>query len=338
MQLWLQRPRAAPARRIVVKIHLLLALFLAVYIAVISVSGSAVVFRPQLNRWLTPRVVPQPDVERITEEALALRVADLYPDHTIALVRVYRRPGQAAYARLERDGVTMERVFDPYTGADLGDPYPVSLRAVEWLVDLHDNLLAGDMGRTVNGVGGALFGIVLLTGFVLWWPGTSRWTTGFWPGRPALTRAFLWRSHGVVGFYTLWLLAIWAVTAFYFAFPVVFDIVMDALDDDPEDFVRPGEALIIKAVDLHFGRYGGTPMRTAWTVLGLVPLFLAVSGVALWWTGRRARAKLPKVAKTAMADETVAVPATAAGAIAGSEVGPDAEIAPDRIYSVTLNT
>ena len=142
----------------------------------------------------------------------------------------------------------------------------------------------------------------------------------------------------MVGFYTLWLLAIWAVTAFYFAFPVVFDIVMDALDDDPEDFVRPGEALIIKAVDLHFGRYGGTPMRTAWTVLGLVPLFLAVSGVALWWTGRRARAKLPKVAKTAMADETVAVPATGAGAIAGSEVGPDAEIAPDRIYSVTLNT
>src|SRR5690606_41747825 len=64
-----------------------------------------------------------------------------------------------------------------------------------------------------------LFGLLLLTGFVLWWPGTSRWTTGFGPGWPSLTRAFLWRLHGVVGLYSLWLLAIWAVTAFYFAFP-----------------------------------------------------------------------------------------------------------------------
>src|SRR5690606_15684899 len=167
--------------------------FLAVYVAVISASGSAVVFRPQLNRWLTPSVVPQQGVEQITEEALAVRAAELYPGHTVALVRVYRRPGQPAYARLERDGVTTERVFDPYTGADLGDPYPVSVRFVEWLVDLHDNLLAGDTGRTVNGVGGALFGFLLLTGFVLWWPGTSRWTTGFGPGWPSLTRAFLWR-------------------------------------------------------------------------------------------------------------------------------------------------
>ena len=86
---------------------------------------------------------------------------------------------------------------------------------------------------------------------------------------------------------------------------MVFDIAMEAFDNNREAVVRPGEQLSIKAVDLHFGRFGGTYMRVAWTVLGLVPLFLAVSGVALWWTGRRARAKLPSGAHTAPSGEVV---------------------------------
>jgi uncharacterized iron-regulated membrane protein len=280
------------------------------------VSGSAVVFRREFNVWLTPRAVPQPGVERMSEETLAVRVAEVYPEHTVALVRVYQRPAsRAAYARLERGGVTLERMFDPYSGADLGDPFPLSLKTVEWLVDLHDNLLAGDTGRTVNGVGGGIFGVVLLTGVLLWWPGTSRWTHGFWPGRPALTRAFLWRSHGVVGFYSLALLGIWAITAVYFAFPEPFERMIDALDDNPEDFVRPGEALLLKAIELHFGRFGGLSVRVTWVVLGLVPVFLVVSGVVLWWTGRRARAKLPATA----------------GATAGAAAATDVETALDSI-------
>jgi uncharacterized iron-regulated membrane protein len=34
---------------------------------------------------------------------------------------------------------------------------------------------------------------------------------------------------------------------------------------------------------LHFGRYGGLPMKTAWAVLGLVPPALFVTGAIMWW-------------------------------------------------------
>ena len=40
----------------------------------------------------------------------------------------------------------MDRLFDPYAVRDLGETFPPLLRAVEWLVDLHDNLLAGETG------------------------------------------------------------------------------------------------------------------------------------------------------------------------------------------------
>ena len=34
---------------------------------------------------------------------------------------------------------------------------------------------------------------------------------------------------------------------------------------------------------LHFGRFGGMPMKIAWAVCGLVPVALFVTGVVMWW-------------------------------------------------------
>ena len=65
---------------------------------------------------------------------------------------------------LERDGARMERLFDPYAVRDLGETFPPLLRAVEWLVDLHDNLLAGETGRLMNGIGGIVFTVLIVTG------------------------------------------------------------------------------------------------------------------------------------------------------------------------------
>jgi uncharacterized iron-regulated membrane protein len=285
LRLSLQRPRAAPWRRVVLKVHLGLALLLAVYLAVISVSGSAVVFRREFNVWLTPRAVPQPGVERMSEETLAVRVAEVYPEHTVALVRVYQRPAsRAAYARLERGGVTLERMFDPYSGADLGDPFPLSLKTVEWLVDLHDNLLAGDTGRTVNGVGALLFLTLAITGAVVWWPGTSRVGHALVPGKPAKSARFARRLHNAFGIWMLALILVWAVTAVYFSFPDPFEWTIDYFDNDLTDDRRPGDWLVKALVDVHFGRSWGMTGKLVWVVFGLVPAALFITGCITWWS------------------------------------------------------
>ncbi len=34
---------------------------------------------------------------------------------------------------------------------------------------------------------------------------------------------------------------------------------------------------------LHFGNFGGTPVKILWTVLGLAPTLLLITGTIMWW-------------------------------------------------------
>jgi hypothetical protein len=99
---------------------------------------------------------------RLTADALRAAAERAYPEHDIKTIREPRRPDRPVSIGLEKDGLASERLFDPYAGTDMGHAYPPTLRFVEWLVDLHDNLLAGTTGRFVNGLAGLL--VTLLFG------------------------------------------------------------------------------------------------------------------------------------------------------------------------------
>ncbi len=85
-RMWLDQPQNVPFRRALYRIHLWVGIATGLYILMMSLSGSAVVFRRELTRWLMP------------------------PD------------------------------------GDFEAGFPLALRIMEWLVDLHDNLLAGPVG------------------------------------------------------------------------------------------------------------------------------------------------------------------------------------------------
>lgn len=257
-------------------------LALGVYIVVISISGSAVVLRPQFHRWATPHSVAM-EGTRLTADALQEAIRRVYSPHEVAGVREQPQPDAPVVVRLQREGVVSERLFDPYAVRDLGLSYPPILHFVEGLVDLHDNFLAGDAGRVVNGVA-ALFVIALaLTGLVIWWPGKDRWRHSLLPGKPARSRRFAQRLHNALGIWTLVPLLIWAFTGAYFVFPGPVEHTLDFLDDDPTDFERPGEAALLLLVKLHFGRFGGVSGRLLWIALGLLPAVLFVTGFIPWW-------------------------------------------------------
>jgi uncharacterized iron-regulated membrane protein len=279
-------------RRILVRVHMWIALGLGLYIVVLSVSGSAIVFRRELNQWVVPRTVASTEGERLTGESLLAAVETAFPGAEVIEVREPRRPERPVFIALERDGARMERLFDPYAVRDLGETFPPVLQAMEWLVDLHDNLLAGQTGRLLNGIGGAFFMVLIVTGAWLWWPGARSVPRGLKIGRPQASRRFIWQLHSVLGIVSFALLFVWAITAIYFAFPEPFEGTIDYFDEDPNDLVRPGEAVVLKLIELHFGRFGGLGVRSLYVVLGLLPAFLFATGVVLWWTRvvRRMRA------------------------------------------------
>lgn len=220
---WLDRPQSEPLRKALYTIHLWVGIATGLYVLVISVSGSAVVFRRELSRWLLP----------------------------------------------------------PERNLDGG--FPVALRVMEWLVDFHDNLLAGSLGRDINGIGALLVTLMVLTGAVIWWPGRRHWRRSAMVIRPSRTRRFSWHLHSAIGLWSFVLLFGWAFTGIYFAFPEPFEWFFNTFDDDPLDLTRPGEGILLTLIQLHFGRFGGLGVRIAWVILGLVPAILFVTGFTVWW-------------------------------------------------------
>jgi uncharacterized iron-regulated membrane protein len=283
-QRWVQAPQQLRWRRALFQVHLWIGIALGAYIVVISVSGSAIVFRRELNAWLVPRTVPSTAGVRLTADELLDAARRAYPEYEVKTVREQRRPERPVLVSLERNGKSSERLFDPYAGVDMGHSYPPTLRAVEWLVDLHDNLLAGATGRFVNGLAGILLSALFVSGAVLWWPGRRRWRQSLAPGAPEASRRFTWRLHSALGFWSFGLLFVWAITAAYFAFPEPVEAAIDWFDSDLSDSVRPGEPVLLALIQLHFGRFGGLGVRFLWVVLGLLPAALFVTGFVLWWT------------------------------------------------------
>ena len=284
-------------RRFLVKLHLWIGLLVGIYIVVLSLSGSVSVIRPDVHRWFVPRTVPM-EGTKVTGDALQEAVRRTYPEYEVTNVFERRRPEAPVMVTLQRGGETVERLFDPYALRDLGLTYPPITEAMEWVVDLHDNLLTGATGRIVNGIGALLFLSLVITGAIVWWPGVGRVGHSMVPGKPAKSARFARRLHNSLGFWVFAMLLLWAVTAVYLCFPDPFEWTIDYFDTDLTDEHRPGDWLVRLLVNLHFGRSWGMTTKWVWMVLGLVPAALFITGGITWW----ARTVRRRTAAAAMAD------------------------------------
>jgi uncharacterized iron-regulated membrane protein len=198
-QRWIRQPQLLRWRRFVVQLHLWIGLTVGIYIVVLSVSGSVSVIRPDVHRWFVPRSVAV-EGTKLTGDALQDAVRRTYPEYEVTSVFERRRPDAPVMVTLQRDGATVERLFDPYAARDLGLTYPPITEAMEWVVDLHDNLLTGTTGRAVNGVGALLFLSLVITGRSSGGPVSAGWGTPCFRANQSSQRGLLAGSTTRLGF------------------------------------------------------------------------------------------------------------------------------------------
>jgi uncharacterized iron-regulated membrane protein len=300
---WLRRPKSLWLRKALFQIHLWTGVALGLYVFVISVSGSAIVFRNELYKVLWPGsktvAISGP---RLTHEQLRDAALRAYPHYRVSWIWDARRPNQAPNQAIEiwldRKGHKKERLFDPYTGLDLGESTPYSIQLIAWLIDLHVNLLAGERGRLINGACAVIVLALAFTGAVLWWPGTARWRRSLTIQTTSNWKLFNWELHNVIGFWMLPVVLMFAFVGFYGGFPRPVQVVVNniaPLDvygiDGPVTpstrSFRPklttGDQVIRWISYLHFGNFGGWPSKAVWVVIGFVPAFLFVTGLLMWW-------------------------------------------------------
>lgn len=283
---WLRQPQSVWLRRALFQIHLWSGIALGIYIFAISITGSILVFRVEMLRSMDQGpVIVEPSGDKLDEEGIRKAALAVYPDHSVTQTFEGRQPNQAVEVWLDRDGSRLQRLFDPFTGEDLGPAVSMGIRLVSWTLDLHDSLLFGDTGHTVNGVASILFTLLTVTGLVVWWPGIRAWPRSLYVQVRSNWKRFNWSLHSAVGFWTVLVLFMWGLSGVYLIFPQPFMDVADMIEPfDPDSFEpRVVDEALAWLARLHFGRFAGLPVKILWAILGLVPPILLITGIIMWW-------------------------------------------------------
>jgi uncharacterized iron-regulated membrane protein len=195
-----------------------------------------------------------------------------------------RNPTASADVYLKNGDAQLHRLFDPYTGADLGDAEPRATFLFEKVAQFHDNLLGDREGRTINGIGGVILTAMSLTGMVIWWPGIRNLRRGLTVRLTKNWRRLNWDLHSVLGFWSFGLVFMWALTSVYMVFPDPFLDVVDFLQPPNDDVaIRTGDTILEWFARAHIGRFAGMKVKLTWGIVGMIPPILFVTGVIMWW-------------------------------------------------------
>jgi len=239
VQQFVRRPQGVWVRKAIFQIHLWTGIAMGLYIVAISVSGSALFFRNMINAAAGRKIVAGSG-PLLTRDELIAAAKRAYPDYTVSNVSQGRLAGQEVEITMDRGGRHKNRIFDPYTGRDLGESVPYSVRMISFMLDLHVRLLAGPTGRLANGIAAIVVTLLSMTGAVIWWPGINKWRRSLMINPRANWKRINWDLHSAVGFWTFAFFFMWSFTGVYLIFPEPFDVVINRFA--PLDYYRLASA------------------------------------------------------------------------------------------------
>jgi len=156
-QRYIHRPQQLAVRRLNFQIHLWVGIILTLYMIVIGVTGSILVFRPELERlcglkpWQNIRVrEPLADIATVVENLKAA-----YPRSHIVSVDAPTEDDATFVAILEEGRGRIKVACGPTEGKVLGE-FPRERNWLDFVQELHESLFIHHMGRVLNGVGAAV--------------------------------------------------------------------------------------------------------------------------------------------------------------------------------------
>lgn len=233
-------PRQTRLRFWSYQIHFYVGLVAGLLWLVVGLTGSLLVFIPELRRLEVPgwtRVKPDRaplSVEKLTQGLLRERPGD-------RLVSIYWdfKPDWSLNVRtVAPNGDRIHSFVDQYRGANLGS---INYRHtwLQWAYDLHADLLTGKLGREVNAWFAFALVLVAASGILLWWRGIKQWKLGLEYRTKASWKRQTWDLHNVGGLLFFAPLVLLAVTGAYYAYGEAYQKVTSALTCGPAVIAPP---------------------------------------------------------------------------------------------------
>ena len=213
----LHNPRKLFLRRALFQIHLWSGLFLSLYVIVIALTGSILVFENELTHTTLPANLSTYDpAHPATIPTVMQAFARAYP--TAHVTDIYTPwPMLPAYTldAVTATGQHFTLIADPTTAT----LHPQPRTWVQWVHDLHAFLLLNPTyGEQVNAIGAAILLLLCITGILLWWQGLARWSRALKISLRSNWRRINFDLHHAIGFWTLFIVFWWSISGIYFGF------------------------------------------------------------------------------------------------------------------------
>lgn len=221
--------------KIIRRLHLWLALPLALFLIVLGLTGSAITLMHELDGWLNPQllhVVANDNETAQSASALLDRLNHLdgYKNPYMLTLPENKNEVLIAWYKVSQDkanqNIARQVMVNPYTGVILGErlwgEFGLSRPLLmPTLFHLHRYLLAGEIGKTLVSINGILLAIIALSGIYLWWPAwrLKAWWHAITVSRLGSWKHFNFRLHRTAGFYAAPIFLMLAFTGIYFNKP-----------------------------------------------------------------------------------------------------------------------
>jgi uncharacterized iron-regulated membrane protein len=210
-------------KKLVGKLHLWLGMASGLVVMVVALTGCIWTFEREISDLVYPyrtvEVQPKPMLSPAKLLAIAQPLAGKHPVGNINLDGPSRAAVLTAYGEEAGQEFRITTYLNPYTGAVLHTERGHTLFDI--ILELHVNLMLGDVGKRIVDFSTLFFVVLLITGIVLWWPknkAAARQRTWFrWkPGTK-------WRRqnydlHNILGFYASWVVIFIAITGLAWGF------------------------------------------------------------------------------------------------------------------------
>jgi uncharacterized iron-regulated membrane protein len=211
-------------RKVLLPLHLWSGLTLGLLLMVTAATGALMVFRHQLEPRFDPRMfVVEAGPVRLSPDELVTRARAAHPAGELDNIRYSGEPTAPFMVYFtNKDFVHL----NPYTGAVLGVRERYG-SLFGWLEGMHKFLhLEPAVGEPIMGYSALVFGFIILSGLVLWWPATRRaLKAGLTLNRKLKGRPWDLNLHKVLGAYAALILLFCVSTGV----PISLDWAKDAL-------------------------------------------------------------------------------------------------------------
>ncbi|WMN60688.1 PepSY domain-containing protein [Pseudoalteromonas xiamenensis] len=152
--------------------HRYLGLLVAIPLLVISLTGSVLVFKEEIDHWLMPELA-KVDAQvgaRLPYDQLRTLLTNRFRHYEIGSWEIFDDGHTADRIYLIKHGtLDWYKVYlDQYQGTVRSEPVPVNFYLTDWLLDLHYKFLIGETGLWITGVVSIILLFMGISGLVIY--------------------------------------------------------------------------------------------------------------------------------------------------------------------------